>query len=117
MSGYSPRRSTKTTTMDDSDAAMIWVWEQRGDLSPAELVLFIHIAREGARRGVAHAKISDLAERMNVSEPTVSRLIDRLCDLGLIDRLRDRLSRAEIIGLGPDMGAGMYRVRGYHAGA
>lgn len=53
------------------------------DLHPASYLMLTYLAAEG------HQRSSVMSERMNVDKGAISRQVQHLCDLGLLERERD----------------------------
>ncbi|MFF0698411.1 helix-turn-helix domain-containing protein [Streptomyces tendae] len=56
------------------------------DISPTERMVLAFLAQYAAPDGMAAPTVSRLAERANISPPTVTRALRRLGELGLIQR-------------------------------
>jgi DNA-binding MarR family transcriptional regulator len=67
------------------------------DLQPASYLMLTYLAAEGPRRS------SVLSERFNVDKGAISRQVQHLCDLGLLQREPDPVDgRAMLISVSPD---------------
>jgi DNA-binding MarR family transcriptional regulator len=67
------------------------------DLQPASYLMLTHLASEGPQRS------SVMSERFNVDKGAISRQVQHLCDLGLLERERDPLDgRASLISASSD---------------
>jgi DNA-binding MarR family transcriptional regulator len=67
------------------------------DLQPASYLMLTYLAAEGPRRS------SVLSERFNVDKGAISRQVQHLCDLGLLDREPDPVDgRAALVSASAD---------------
>src|SRR3954467_3586414 len=67
------------------------------DLQPASYLMLTHLASEGPQRS------SVMSERFNVDKGAISRQVQHLCDLGLLQREPDPVDgRATLISASPD---------------
>src|SRR5688572_5508843 len=65
------------------------------DVSMAQLKTIFVLATAAAEDDVEGPRVSDLARRLGVSPPTVSTLVDRLVERGLVDRREDPRDRRQ----------------------
>jgi DNA-binding MarR family transcriptional regulator len=67
------------------------------DLQPASYLMLMFLAAEGPQRS------SVVSERFGVDKGAISRQVQHLCDLGLLDRERDPVDgRASLVSASPD---------------
>lgn len=67
------------------------------ELQPASYLMLTYLAAEGPRRSSA------LSERFNVDKGAISRQVQHLCDLGLLDRVPDPVDgRAALVSASAD---------------
>jgi DNA-binding MarR family transcriptional regulator len=67
------------------------------DLQPASYLMLTHLASDGPQRS------SVMSERFNVDKGAISRQVQHLCDLGLLEREPDPVDgRAMLISASPD---------------
>ena len=74
------------------------------ELSLNEYDLLFNLTTQGGR-----ARLKDLTERLLVSQPSVSRLVDRLVERGLVEKCQDAQDRRGAVVTLTDAGRTVYR--------